>query len=376
MISELRENLFPRIEFEQRAYRTRLAVRVTYSYFLLLATWTLAVVGIVIFAPGQGRINAELNFAGIFLAAGAGIAALALLRRDRVIAAGYLLSLTTFTLGAVTLITSAQSVHFSSAAMILATLLAGAIVGGSAAYLFAGATIVVTVVGWIFALVLEGGGLSHLPPETRFIFLLSVSIASAATAAILQSLSRQMQRTIERLHSQARRLATLANTDPLTQLANRRFLLEQMERELERARRYRRPLSLVYLDLDGFKAINDEFGHLFGDEVLRGAAKAMRAVLRSSDLMARIGGDEFAVLMPETAQEGAVQACEKLRRALDAYSSQMDNSIPPLSFCAGVSEIKTEDETIDPLLRRADEAQYLAKASGKALTMTQDDIQD
>lgn len=376
MISQLRETFFPRIEFEQRAYRTRLAVRVTYSYFLLLATWVLAFVGIVIFAPERARLDLELNLTGIMLAAGSGAAALALLRRDRVIAAGYLLSLTVFILGAVTVLTSAESVHFSSAAMILATLLAGAIIGGSAAYFFAGATVVVTAMSWILALVAEQGGLVQLPPQTRFIFLLSVSVASAVTAAILQSLSRQMQRTIERLHSQAQRLATLANTDPLTQLANRRFLLEQMEREFERARRYRRPLSLLYLDLDGFKSINDQFGHLFGDEVLRGAAKAMRAVLRSSDLMARIGGDEFAVLMPETSQEAAVQACEKLRRALAAYSRQMDDSIPTLSFCAGVSEIRTKDETIDPMLRRADEAQYLAKASGKALTMTQDDIDE
>ncbi len=330
----------------------------------------------MMFAPERASVNLRLNAGGIILAAGAGAAALSLLRRDRVVAAGYLLSLTMFVLGAVTLFISPESVHFSGAAMILATLVAGAIVGGSAGFVFAGGSILVTVASWVVALVSERGALSQLSPETRFIFLLSVSVGSAATAAILQSLSRQMRRTIERLHSQAQRLATLANTDPLTQLANRRYLLEQLEREFDRARRYRRPLSLVYLDLDGFKAINDEFGHLFGDEVLRGAAKSMRAVLRSSDLMARIGGDEFAALMPETAQQGAIQACDKLRRALTAYSRQMEDSIPPLSFCAGVSQIRTDDASIDPMLRRADKAQYQAKSSGKGLTMTQDDIEE
>lgn len=374
MIRRLSKALFPRIEFEQRAYRTRLAVRATYAYFLLLVTWIIALAILRILRAPDLNINLALNLAGIAVGTASGLGALALLRRDRIVAAGYLLALTTFSVGAVTVLTSSQAVHFASATMILATLLAGAIVGGGGAYLFAGATILVTIVSWTYGQVYQQGGISNLSPETGLIFLFSVSVASLATAAILQSLSRQVQRTIERLHSQAQRLATLANTDPLTQLANRRYLLEQLEREFDRALRYRRPLSLLYLDLDGFKTINDKYGHLFGDDVLRAAGKSMRAVLRSTDLMARIGGDEFAVLMPETNLEGAREATEKLRRALAAYSRQLEADIPPLSFCAGVSQVNPEDESIEDILKRADDAQYIAKESGKAKTMTEADI--
>lgn len=374
MIRRLREALFPHIEFEQRAYRTRLAVRATYAYFLLLLTWVLALATLWFLGGPDPRINLPSNLAGIGLGIASGVAARALLRRDRIVAAGYLLALTTFTVGAVTVLTSPQAVHFASATMILSTLLAGAIVSGGGAYLFAGATILVTLVSWMYAQLYQQGGIADLSLETGLVFLFSVWVASSATAAILQSLGRQVQRTIERLHNQAQRLATLANTDPLTQLANRRYLLEQLEREFDRALRYRRPLSLLYLDLDGFKGINDKYGHLFGDEVLRGAAKAMRAVLRSTDLMARIGGDEFAVLMPETNLAGASQATEKLRRALASYSRQMDADIPALSFCAGVSQVNPDDQSIEDMLKRADDAQYMAKASGKSKTMTEADI--
>lgn len=374
MIHQLRERLFPRIEFEQRAYRTRLAIRVTYAYFLLLATWLLALVALSLLFPSEASINWSVNLIGLAIGAANGVAALLLLRHDRVVAAGYLLALTMFVSGAVTVLTTPAAIHFASVTMILSTLLAGAIVSGGGAYLFATATILVTTVSWSYARIYQQGGISELSAETGLLFLLSVSVASLATAAILGSLSRQVQRTIERLHSQAQRLATLANTDPLTQLANRRYLLQQLEREFDRARRYRRPLSLLYLDLDGFKNINDRFGHLFGDDVLRGAAKAMRAVLRSTDLMARIGGDEFAVLMPETNLPEAKVATEKLRRALSAYSRQLDEGISGLSFCAGVSQISADDDSIEALLQRADEAQYLAKASGKARTMSQEDI--
>jgi diguanylate cyclase (GGDEF)-like protein len=154
-------------------------------------------------------------------------------------------------------------------------------------------------------------------------------------------------------------------------LANRRHLIEQLEREFARARRYRRPLSLLYLDLDGFKAVNDRFGHMFGDEILRGVAKSMQAVLRSTDLLARIGGDEFAVLLPETNLEGGQKVANKLRKALVAYSQRLGPMIPALTFCAGASQLLKEDRSIDDILARADDAQYLAKSTGKAHTRTQ-----
>jgi diguanylate cyclase (GGDEF)-like protein len=187
---------------------------------------------------------------------------------------------------------------------------------------------------------------------------------------------RHIHQTIDRLHQQNEQMTELAHTDPLTELANRRFYMEQLEREFARARRHHRPLSMIYLDLDGFKAINDRFGHLFGDDVLRGVGRSMRAVLRSTDLLARLGGDEFAVLLPETVQSGAVNVAGKLRKALAAYVHQFGAALPSLTFCAGVAQLRESDTTIDDILARADDAQYLAKANGKDHTRTQVELDE
>jgi diguanylate cyclase (GGDEF)-like protein len=171
-------------------------------------------------------------------------------------------------------------------------------------------------------------------------------------------------------------MSTLALTDPLTSLANRRQFLDQLQREFNRSKRYRRPLSLLYVDLDGFKEINDHFGHIYGDEVLCGVARSMLSALRASDLLARIGGDEFAVLLPETKLQGALEVSKKLRKALSAYSrrTSLETSLPPLTFCAGVSQRHDRDQSIDDMLARADGAQYLAKATGKAHTRVESEI--
>lgn len=374
LIQQLRDALNPSVEFEQRTYRTRLARRTLIAFFIILGAWLLAVIFLRVFLPGPVLLPFAFNLLAIAGAALAGLAAGLLLRHDRVVASGYLMALSAFVIGSVNAIIAPNAVHLSSAALILSTLLAGAIVGGGAAYLFAIATILVTAASWASARLYAIGGIAKLNAQGGLIYLLTVSVAAVATAGIIQSLSGQVQRTIDRLHSQAQRLASLANTDPLTKLANRRYLLEQLEREFERARRYTRPMSLVYIDLDGFKAVNDRFGHLFGDDVLQGAAKAMQPVLRTTDLLARIGGDEFAVLMPETTIEGAQNAAAKLRRALAAYSEQLGPAVPTLSFCAGISQLRPEDDNIEDILRRADDAQYLAKATGKDHTRTERDV--
>jgi diguanylate cyclase (GGDEF)-like protein len=193
-------------------------------------------------------------------------------------------------------------------------------------------------------------------------------------AAISSALAQQVEQTIGGLQRQAEQMSRLAHTDPLTGLANRRHLFERLESEFARAQRYRRPFTLLYIDLDGFKSINDRFGHLFGDEILRGSAMSMQAVLRSTDLLARIGGDEFAVLMPETSLSGADYVVGKLRKALAAYSRQLSPALPPITLSVGIGEIGEQDEAIEDILARADKAQYLAKASGKDATRTQEDL--
>ena len=374
MIATFLSELTPTLEFEQRTQRTRLAARVMVAHFIILGIWTASSVYLRTLQASPGLLPIGFDLTSIAIGALLGFSALLLHRQGRVVATGYILASGPLLLGAVDLIISSNGIQLSSAAMILSTLLAGAIVGGSAAYLYASLTSLITLAAWLSATLGGSTALTPLDSQARFIFLVSVPIAAWATAIIIHSLSQQVRRSIDRLHNQAERLTNLANTDPLTQLANRRYLLQRLEREFDRSRRYRRPLSLMYIDLDGFKSINDRYGHLVGDKVLIGAARAMQAVLRSTDQLARIGGDEFAVLMPETSLAQAEEVTKKLRRALYAVSKRMGEDVPELTFCAGISQVVEEDENIEDILRRADDAQYLAKGTGKDHARTQNDL--
>ena len=152
-----------------------------------------------------------------------------------------------------------------------------------------------------------------------------------------------------------------AYTDFLTGLRNRRYLELILERELFRLQRYGRPLSLVLLDLDGFKAVNDLHGHEVGDRVLQALAQRIEAHLRRSDRAVRLGGEEFALLLPETPLPQALRLAERLRRAVEAMA------VPPVARITasfGVAEARPTDTPLT-LLRRADEAMYRAKRKGK-----------
>lgn len=374
IIRRLSAALFPRIEFEQRAFRTRLARRVSLAYLILVALWIAGSLTASQFLETPLLVFPETALiTGAFLAA-IGALALWMVQRQKVVLAGYLLAGGVFLTGAAGVLFFPQRVFLFGPNIVLATLLAGAIIGGGAAYFIATLGIIVSAAGWLYLTLIGGAGGAAFNIQTAFLHLSAVALVSLATAALLTSMSDQVAHTIERLHHQAVRLATLASTDPLTELANRRYLIDQMQREFDRSRRYARPFSLLYLDLDGFKSVNDRHGHLFGDDVLRGAAKAMSAVLRSTDLMARIGGDEFAVLMPETGLDEAQSVVHKLRRALHAYSEQLGPEVPALTFCAGLSQLRPTDQSIETMLQRADEAQYLAKETGKDHTRTQREI--
>lgn len=372
----IREALFPRIEFEQRTFRLRLARRITKIFFLMLVAWVAGSLVVGAFSPEMERVPLIATLASVTVLGGVGFMAMMMLGRQKVLAAGYILAGAVFLTGAAGVFFYPQRLLLYGPNILLATLLAGAIIGGGAAYLFAGLGMAISAAGWYYVTVRGPDVTAVFDLQTIFLHLAGLSLVSVAAAALLNSMSNQVSRTIDRLHHQAVRLASLANTDPLTELANRRYLIDHMQREFERSRRYSRPLSLLYIDLDGFKAVNDQHGHLFGDDVLRGAAKAMSAVLRSTDLMARIGGDEFAVSMPETSLEETHNVVNKLRRALHAYSDQLGSEVPSLTFCAGLSQLKSEDVSIEEMLQRADEAQYLAKATGKDHTRTQLEIGD
>ena len=154
----------------------------------------------------------------------------------------------------------------------------------------------------------------------------------------------------------------LADLDALTGLHNRRYFHETLAREVARAQRYDRQLALIVFDLDDFKAINDRIGHLAGDAVIAESAERVRDVVRSADIACRVGGDEFAVIMPESTLADADQLYRRLQAAL---SARPIGQAGRLSFSAGVAELKPDDDPI-VFFERADEALYSAKEQGKA----------
>jgi diguanylate cyclase (GGDEF)-like protein len=177
----------------------------------------------------------------------------------------------------------------------------------------------------------------------------------------LEELAQRAGPAIEnaRRFKEARQLADL---DALTGLHNRRYFHETLAREVSRAHRYGRKLALVVFDLDDFKAINDRIGHLSGDAVLAETADRVRDVVRSADVACRVGGDEFAVILPESSTGDADQLYHRL---LGAISTHPIGQAGRLSVSAGIAELREDD---DPTIffERADEALYRAKEHGKA----------
>jgi diguanylate cyclase (GGDEF)-like protein len=160
----------------------------------------------------------------------------------------------------------------------------------------------------------------------------------------------------------------LADLDALTGLHNRRYFHETLAREVARAQRYDRQLALIVFDLDDFKAINDRIGHLSGDAVLAEASDRVRDVVRSADVACRIGGDEFAVIMPESSVTDADQLYKRLEHAV---SVRPVGQAGRLHLSAGVTELQPEDNAVS-LFERADEALYRAKGAGKGTVVAVD----
>lgn len=169
--------------------------------------------------------------------------------------------------------------------------------------------------------------------------------------------------TVQKNHEAA--LIQLARHDPLTGTANRRYFFERAEQEFMRSRRYQAPLSITLIDVDHFKHINDQYGHAAGDEVLKLLSQKISALLREHDLLARIGGEEFAILMPSTGLAGAALMAERLRLAIAEEASAVAGLMLHLRFSAGVTQLKDQDQSIEDCLRRADEAMYKAKQAGR-----------
>ncbi|HEU4950335.1 MAG TPA: GGDEF domain-containing protein, partial [Holophagaceae bacterium] len=180
---------------------------------------------------------------------------------------------------------------------------------------------------------------------------------------LLQFVSTQAAAAIERTRLFGR-LSHLATHDPLTGLANRATLEDRLQSALARARRDGSGFGLVFLDIDGFKAVNDRLGHAAGDELLKLIANRLRQSVRESDLVARLGGDEFVVLLERIQQpDHAGPVVEKLRRALAAPSG-LEGQTGPVTASLGIALYPRDAADEKELMRKADEAMYAAKQAG------------
>lgn len=163
-----------------------------------------------------------------------------------------------------------------------------------------------------------------------------------------------------------RELQQQARIDALTGAANRRQFINEAEQAIALSRRYRHALSLLMLDIDRFKSVNDTYGHHAGDLVLQTLTRVCKTELRDVDLLGRIGGEEFAVLLPETGAERALHVAERLRQAVANTAAKVeDNLSVHITVSIGVATLNDEDSSVDMLLQRADQALYDAKESGR-----------
>lgn len=159
-------------------------------------------------------------------------------------------------------------------------------------------------------------------------------------------------------------LEHLSKSDPLTGVYNRRFIIETLEMEFERAKRYSLKFSMILMDIDNFKYVNDRYGHLVGDKTLKELARILREELRRQDVLGRYGGDEFVIVLPETESSGAMMVGERCRKAI--YEGVVLNSDYHLTVSMGISSFPNPKIiTLDDMIRLADSALYEAKSRGK-----------
>ena len=198
----------------------------------------------------------------------------------------------------------------------------------------------------------------------------TLPVAIQATAQVTEDGFQYSRATVFDLSERKKleaRLERQALTDPLTGLGNRRYLEAQAAMEIARAERSRAPLSLIAIDLDHFKRINDTSGHDVGDLVLQAFAYTARSVLRDGDVLCRMGGEEFGVLLPDTNREQALQVAERLREAVATTPAKVGAEDGILAYTAslGVTLVCAGETTLKPAIKRADQGLYAAKAAGR-----------
>jgi diguanylate cyclase (GGDEF)-like protein len=238
------------------------------------------------------------------------------------------------------------------------------------AALFGVVTYLVIVIGGAWILITDAWPLlERLVPFESYVYLSRAAVVRLAVTSCVPSAFTLASSAyiIERWRDREARYQRLARTDSLTQLTNRRTFIALAERELVRARRYRTPLAVVLCDLDHFKRINDTRGHQAGDRVLVHAARTLTQAVRDVDTVARWGGEEFALLLPETDLQGAREVAERCARLLAGATIDLGEGEPVgVTGSFGVAAGPDGDDAgLDALIRRADDALYRAKDAGR-----------
>ncbi len=202
---------------------------------------------------------------------------------------------------------------------------------------------------WIAADIKSGEYHSHM----------AVQIWNSGAALIYYLLISYFLSKLKKLYEHEKELA---RTDPLTGTLNRRYFYIAAENEIHRARRFRRPVSLAFFDIDNFKLVNDTLGHAYGDDLLKIITGTISANLRTYDLIGRFGGDEFAILLPETGRDQAREVIRKIQKIL---MEKVHDNKWPISFSIGVVTSPGGDHKIDELVKESDRVMYSVKKHGK-----------
>lgn len=224
------------------------------------------------------------------------------------------------------------------------------------------ALLLLVVVVWGLAVGLSQLAISVMGQGNRTIATISASLCAISITSVFGYLFLRLVVHLEQARKSMLRHAT---QDALTGTFNRRYFLEQVGREWARARRYEMDCAVLLMDVDHFKRVNDGFGHLCGDTVLRQIAEISTETLRQADVLARFGGEEFIIFLPHTDPLGALDVAERIRERVESLNLSWNGRSVPLSVSLGVAALHAEHQTLDQLIHDADEALYAAKSSGR-----------
>lgn len=229
------------------------------------------------------------------------------------------------------------------------------------------ATAALTLCVIVAAGVIAQGVISIAGQGDRLIALIATTVCSSVLTPLVAYL---VLRLVFELHRTRQQLTALATHDDLTGVHNRRHFMTMVQREWDRARRYNMQAALLLIDADHFKHVNDNHGHLGGDELLRAIAKKVGESLRQADVLARFGGEELIVFLPHTDPLGALDVAERIRERVQALSVEWKTAKVSTTVSIGMAPMRKELPSLDWMIHEADTALYAAKADGRNCVRT------